>query len=137
MSSSTARPAAASACFTRAATSGMADSGDAVERQEERVPDAALLREHLPARSGEAVVAAAALPGALDPAPVDQPLVFEAVEGRVERRGMERDRAAGTLVDEAADVVPVPLPLVEQRQDQDLGAAALKLPLEERRAHMW
>src|SRR5262249_34832149 len=136
-SRSTPRPAASSACVTRTAMSGMADPRNAIERGEKVLPDAALLREHLAACGGQPVVAAAALAGALDPAALDQAAVLEAIERGVERGGVKGDGAARSLVDQAADVVAVTLALVEERQDQDLGAATFELALEERRAHMW
>src|SRR6266545_762369 len=137
MSSSGGWRVVASAALTRALTSRMADPRHAIKREKERVPDAALLREHLTARGGQPVVAPAALASAFDPAAFDEALVFEPIQGRIERRGVERDGAAGSFLNQPADVVPVPLPLVEQREDQHLRAPSLQFPLQQRRAHMW
>src|SRR6266508_409500 len=137
MSSSGGWRVVASAALTRALTSRMADPRHAIKREKERVPDAALLREHLPASGRQPVVAPAALASAFDPAAFDEALVFEPIQGRIERRGVERDGAAGSFLNQPADVVPVPLPLVEQREDQHLRAPSLQFALQHRRAHMW
>src|SRR5439155_24908006 len=117
--------------------SGMTDPCHAVEGQEERFPDGPLLEEHLATGGGEPVIAAAPLAGAFYPAAFDQPLVFEAIERGVQRRGVKSDRAARPFVDQAADVVTVALALVEQCQDEHLRAAPLQLTLERRRAQIW
>src|SRR5204863_7845830 len=101
------------------------DLRDAVQRDEERVPHAALAGQCLATGAGELVIAAAALAGALDPAPFDPAAIFEAVERGVERRDVEADRPVRPLGDQLADVIAVPRPLFEQRQDQQFGAAAL------------
>src|SRR5206468_9090557 len=84
-----------------------------------------------------AIVAAAPLSGPLDPAAVDQPSVFETIERRIQRRGMKGDRAVRPLLDQLADFVAVPLPFIEQREDQNFSAAPFQLALEQRRCHMW
>jgi len=71
----------------------VADPGDAIERDDEVLPHAALALEDAPAGGGEAVIAAAPLALAFDPAPVDEAVGLEAVERGVERSDMERDRA--------------------------------------------
>jgi len=40
---------------------------------------------------------------------------------------MKRDGAAGSLVDQAADLVAMPLVLFKQRKHQQLGASAFEL----------
>jgi hypothetical protein len=50
---------------------------------------------------------------------------------------VEADRAVGAAGDQLADLVAVPPALFEQRQDQELGAAAFELALEFLRHHMW
>jgi hypothetical protein len=44
---------------------------------------------------------------------------------------VERDGAVRPFVNEAADFVPVALPLFEEREDENLRAAALQLTLEQ------
>src|SRR5205085_8383231 len=63
--------------------------------------------------------------------------VFEAVEGGVEGGDVEADRAVGAAGDQLADFVAVPLALLEERQDQQLGAAAFELALEFVWHHIW
>src|SRR3954469_25967349 len=110
--------------------SGRGDPGDAVQRGVEALPHAALARERLPAGARQLVVAAAALPGPLDPAPFDQPAVLEAVQRRVERGDVEADGPLGTAGNQLADLVAMPLALFEQREDQELGAPPLQFVLE-------
>ncbi len=74
---------------------------------------------------------------AFDPAPLDQPLILEAVECRIQRRDVKADRALRSLVDQASDFIAVPRLLLEQREDQHFGASPLQLALERRDAHMW
>src|SRR5687767_11931564 len=69
------------------------EPGDTIQAEKERFPDAALAREHLPARRGEPIVAAPTLPRLLDPAPLDQPLFFEPVQRRIERGDVKADCA--------------------------------------------
>src|SRR5262249_27501117 len=63
--------------------------------------------------------------------------VFETVERRIERRGVEADRAVGALVDQAADLIAVALPVLEQGEDEDFRAPTLELSLQRRHDHMW
>ena len=116
---------------------GAPESADPIEGDEELLPDGSLSGQPLAACGGEPVVPPAPLSSALHPSPLDEAAVFEAVERWVEGGGVEGDRAARSLFDQAADVVAVTLALVEERQDQDFSAATLELALEERRAHMW
>src|SRR5437660_3982497 len=117
--------------------SGMAEARDAIERDEKRLPHAALAREHLAASRRQSIVPAAPLARPLHPAAFDEAVVFKTVEGRIERRDVEGDRARRPRVDQAADLVAVARALVEEREDQELGAAAFQLAFEERRVHMW
>ena len=75
---------------------------------------------------GDAVVALAPLPGLLDPAPLDQPAGFHPVEQRIERGGVKGQDAVRPLLDQLGDLVAVARALLEQRQDQHLGAALLQ-----------
>jgi hypothetical protein len=47
------------------------------------------------------------------------------------------DRALRAGFDQAADLVAVALPILEQRQDQQLGAALLHLAVENCGRHIW
>src|SRR4051812_2775963 len=109
-----------------AMASGGANLRDAVQRREEVVPDAALARERVPAGAGQLVVAPPALSLPLDPPAFDQAAILEAIERRIERGDVEVDGAVGALGNELADLVAVSAPLLEQREDQEFGAAALQ-----------
>src|SRR6266851_1804683 len=128
---------ASNACCNRCFQSGMANAGDAVQRQEEHVPGRALLRERFAARARQVVIAASPLPRAFDPAAFDQALVLEAIERRIQRGGMKGDGAVRPFLDELADFVAVAVAFVEQREDEHFSAAPLQLALEQRRHHMW
>src|SRR6476659_7253618 len=106
------------------------DACHAIEGDEERVPEAALARQHLASLAGDPVVAAAALAALFDPASLDQPAGLQPVERGVERRNVEADRASGSLGDQSSDFVAVALALFEQRENQQFGAATFQLPVE-------
>src|SRR5688572_6548785 len=101
---------------------GVADARHAVQRRDELVPEAALPLQHLAALGGQLVEAAAALARFLEPPALDETALLEAVEHRVERGNLEADGALRARFDQLADLVPVPLPVLQQRQDQHLGA---------------
>src|SRR5690349_14576154 len=109
---------------------------DAIQRREKVLPDVALAGERLAPAPRELVIAAPALAGALDPAPFDQAAVLEAVQRRIERCDVEGDRPARAGGDQLSDLVAVALPLFQQRQDQQLRAAALQLPFELLHGHI-
>src|SRR5262245_46804257 len=107
------------------APSGLPESGDAIEREEELLPDRAFAGEALVAGGRQAVVAAAPLAGLLDPSPLQESVVLEAVEGRVERGDVVAERPLRSLDDQASDLVAVAGPLFDERQDQEVGGALL------------
>src|SRR3989442_6419458 len=130
-------PFASNARCSRGFQSGMANPSDAIQRQEERVPRRTLCRERFSARARQAIVAPTPLSRTLDPAPVDQALVFEAIERRIQRGSVKGDGAVRPFVDQLADFVAVALAFVEQRQNEDFGAPPLQLALEQSCRHMW
>src|SRR5688500_17763231 len=79
---------------------------------------------------GEAVEAPLALAGPFNPAPLDQAAVFEPQEGGVERRQRKRQASARSCFDELADLVAMPRPRLQQRQDQHLRAPLLQFRAE-------
>src|SRR5204863_4841049 len=81
--------------------------------------------EDAPARLGDAIVAAAPLSCLLDPSPFDPAALLEAVERGVERRQGEAQAAAGAGLDQLGDRVTVAALVLDDRQDDDLGAAFL------------
>src|SRR5450830_1577105 len=108
-----------------------------VQRDEERVPDAALAGQRRAPGARELVVAAPALPGALDPAAFDQAAVLQPVQRGIQRGHVEADRAVRSLRDQLADLVAVTPALFEQRQDEQLRAPAIQLPFEGVGGHIW
>src|SRR5215471_12153364 len=109
--------------------SGMADPRHAIERSEQRVPAPALAVQHLLAVGGDAIEAAAPRAGAFDPFALDEAATFEAVEGGIERGDVELDRAAGSLLDQLRDLVAVAVAFVDERKDEEFGAAFAQLTL--------
>src|SRR5690349_6185137 len=103
------------------------DAGDPVEGREEVLPGRAFARQDLAAFARDPVVAALALSGFLDPAAFDQAAVLEAIERRVERSDVIAEGAVGALADEPGDIVAVARLILDQRQDQEIGAAFLEL----------
>jgi hypothetical protein len=71
----------------------MLEARNPIDRRDERPPPRALLREHFAPCRRQPVVPAAALPGLLDPAPVDPAAPLEPVEQGIERRRAEADDA--------------------------------------------
>src|SRR5207237_2462882 len=125
------------ACQCMGASSGVTDTRDAIQRDEELVPDAALPREHLTSLARDAVVAAPSLAALLDPSSFDQSAVLQPIERRVERRHVKIDGPFGPVGDQASDLVAMALPVLEQRQDEEFGTAALELAFECMCDHMW
>src|SRR4029453_18998278 len=102
------------------------DSRDAIESQKERLPDVTLALQDLAAASSQPVVAAATLPRLLDPASFNQSPVLESIQRWIQRGDVEADRAARAIGDELSDLVAVALPLLQERENQHFGAAALQ-----------
>ena len=102
-------------------------AGHLAERRDEPAPVFALFRQDRAAGLGDAVVAAPALAGLLDPASLDPAAVLEAVERGVERREREAEVAAGALFDQLRDLVAVVRFVLDHREDHDFGAAFLGL----------
>src|SRR5215831_5356812 len=109
---------------------------DAIHRLDEGPPDAALLPENSPAGGRDPVIAAPPLPGLLHPAALHEAARFETIQQGVERRDVERERAAGALLDQLADLVPVTPALLDQRQDQQPGAPLLELAVQRAQLHI-
>ena len=101
------------------------DAGDLRQRRDEAGPVFALRRQHRAAAVGDAVIAAAALARLLHPSALDQRALFEAIERGVERRHREVHRAAGSQLDLPPDLVAVVIRFVDQREDEEIGAAFL------------
>src|SRR5262245_27524254 len=108
----------------------MLASGDAAHALDERRPRLSLCGQHAAAFDRHLIEAAAALVGLFDPGALDPATLFESIEQGVERIDVEGQRAAGPGVDQLAQLVAVPRPRVEQREDEQFGGAALELAIE-------
>src|SRR5262249_60663277 len=75
------------------------------------------------------VVAAPALARLLAPAACDGLRALEPVEQGIERSDVQPHRAVGAFLDQLADLVAVPGPMLEERQDGELGAPFLEFPV--------
>src|SRR5439155_10912342 len=78
---------------TNAAQSRMVEPRQGVERGDEFAPASPLFGERLAPGGGQPVVAAAALPGFLDPPALHQLLALHAVEHRIKRGDVELQAA--------------------------------------------
>src|ERR1044072_6117021 len=108
----------------------MVDSGNLADRQHEFAPGVALRGEDVGADGREAVVAPAALSRLLNPAAENPAALLESIQQRVERRDAKFQQAARSHLDQLAQVVAVPRLILEQRQDEELGAPLLELAIE-------
>src|SRR5213594_4463457 len=104
--------------------------GDAADGQDEFAPRVALRCQDVGAHGRQPVVAAAALPRLLDPSPQDPAALLEAVEQRIQRGHAELEDATRPRLDQLAEVVAVPRLILEERENQQLGAALLELAIE-------
>src|SRR5262245_10811018 len=110
--------------------SGILDARNAIDGGHEFTPRPALRFEDAGARGREAVVAAAALAGLLDPAAVNPAAFFETVEQRIERRDAELEHAAGAQLDQLAEVITMPRLVFNEGEDQEFGAPLFQLAIE-------
>src|SRR5882762_626207 len=110
--------------------SGMFGLRDLVNGVDELAPVVTLCGEHVPAFGGQAVEAAPALARLLDPLARDPPALLEAIEEGIEGGDLELEAAAGACLDQLADLVAVARARLDERQDQQLGAAFLQLAIE-------
>ena len=92
----------------------------------ERAPVLPTLGQHFASRSGERVIAAAALAGLLHPSSGNQSTALETIEHGIERRGVERDGAVRPAADLLRDLIAVAGFVLELRQDQQFRRAFLE-----------
>src|SRR5688572_22615943 len=131
--SGSARRSRTNACQSRI---GVGGAHDGVDRLDVRLPRLALPREHTAAFRREAIEAALALAGFLDPSPFDPAAVLETEKRGIESRQREGEAAAGAGFDELADLVAMARAGFDERQHQHLGAALLQLRTEHRRLNL-
>src|SRR5262245_62814930 len=101
-------------------------SGASIDRGHERLPGAALRRQYFPAFGRQFVITPPPLPGLLHPLALDPAALFQPVEQWIERGDVEAQRAARTGFDQFGNLVSVPGPNLNQRENQQLGAALLQ-----------
>src|SRR6266545_999604 len=119
-----------SSSLTSSGQSAMLHPGDPADGQDEFTPRVALGGEDVGADWGQPVIAAPALPGLLNPAAQNPAALFQSIEQRVEGGDAEFQHAARSRLDQLAEVVAVSRLILEQREDQQLGAALLQLAIE-------
>src|SRR5262245_29046454 len=107
--------------------SGIAGSRDVRDGLYELPPTQSLCFESLSPVASDRVIATAPLPGLLDPPADDPPALFHAVEQRIQRGDVEREHAARLGLNELRDLVAVSRLGLEQRENQELGAALFEL----------
>src|SRR5262245_26809313 len=122
-------PRAARRASSDRAHSGMFEARDTVDGGDEVLPAAGLGGEHAPAGGGEAVVASAPDPRLLHPLPLDPAALLEAVQEGIERGDVVAQRASRALFDQLADLVAVARAGLHERQDEELRAPLLQLPV--------
>src|SRR5262245_48340708 len=99
------------------------DAGDAADRAREHLPGAALRGQHPAPLRRQTIEPPPALAGFLRPTPLDPFALLEAIEQGIERRGIEPQRAVGSRLDQLADVVAVPRPVLDQGENEQFSAA--------------
>src|SRR5258708_3294577 len=109
----------------------MFDSGDAADRVGEFAPGVALRLEHLFARRRKPVAAAAALAGLFNPGALNPAALLEPVQQRIERGDAELQHAARPRFDQLAEVVAVTRLVLDERQNEQLGAPLFQLAIED------
>src|SRR5438874_9658758 len=97
--------------------SGMLNPRDQVDGFDELTPAGALLRQHIFARGGQAIVAAAALPRFFNPAASNPVPFLKSIKQRIKGSDVESDRAPRTQLDQLANLVPVSGTIFQQSQN--------------------
>src|SRR5215218_8687714 len=106
---------------------------DVANGGDEALPSRALDCQDLAAGRGQPVIAAAPLASLLDPATLNPAALLQAIEQRIERGDAEPYGAVRPRFDDLADLVAVAWPVLDERQDQHLGAALFQLAIEDLR----
>src|SRR2546422_471087 len=73
---------------------------------------------------------AAPLAGFFDPAALNPPALLEAIQQRVERGDAKLEDSLRARLNELAEVVAMPRLILDEREDQQLGAALFQLPIQ-------
>src|SRR5215471_10914008 len=104
-------------------------SRDATYGFHECIPGLALLSEHTSSFSRNPVESPASFLGLLDPGTPDPSALLKTVKQWIEGIDVELELAAGTRVDEFAQLIAVPWPRIEQRKNEQLGGSPLQLAI--------
>src|SRR5262245_9134129 len=96
---------------------------DVAHRGDELAPALALRVEDRATVFGDGVVASAPLPRAFDPSTGDPAALFHAIEQGIERGDVKGEDAARPRLDELRDLVSMSRLGVEEREDEEFGAA--------------
>src|ERR1035438_2264795 len=105
----------------------MAGPHNSVDRGDKLLPGTALSLQELAPGRREPVTAAAALAVFLQPASGNQAAVLQPEQDGVQRPDPEVDLAVGAFFNQLADIVPMPRPAFQQREDQQLGAGLVQV----------
>src|SRR5215813_13116084 len=97
--------------------SGIFGSGDAIDGRHKRPPGAALRRQYFLAFGRQFVITPPPLPGLLHPSPFNPAALFQPIQKWIERGDVETQLALRTRLDQFADVIAMPLPYFEKRED--------------------
>lgn len=120
----------ASALRIAALKSGILDPGNARDRGHELAPTIALRRQNFSAGGREPIITASPLARLLDPPPADPPPFFQAIKQRIERSGVETQRPARPQINELPNVIAMPRPIPQQRENEQLRASFLSFTIE-------
>src|SRR5688572_6806027 len=113
--------------------SGTFPSRDGSNGFDEGSPGLPLLRQHPSPFGRDPVEAPAAFGRLFDPAALDPATLLEAIEQGIQGIDVERQLPTRPYVDQLAQLVAVPGPRLEQRQDEQLRGPALQLAVERAR----
>src|SRR5215469_17222025 len=97
--------------------SGMLNPGDQIDGFDELTPPGPLLRQHVPARGCQAIVAPPALARLFNPAATNPIPFLQSIKQRIKGSDVESNRATRTQLDQLADLVSVAGTIFQQRQN--------------------
>ena len=96
---------------------------DLVDGVGEFLPGGALPFQDAPPLGGKTIETAAAFAGFLRPPTGDEATILETAKHGIERPDPEGEATIRPCFDQLADLVPVPGPRFQQREDEQFGAA--------------
>jgi hypothetical protein len=106
------------------------------DRLYEDRPGLPLPRQHAPALARHLIEAAPPLAGLFDPGAFNPTALFEPIQQGIQGVDVKRELAFGAAVDQLAELIPVPGPCVEQREDEQLRRSLLQFPIERPDVHI-